>query len=65
MTSMKVLQIKVRRLKLLGCLLKLLANVQCTSTRKRIGHFAVMDGSEAEGDPVLIQTFFALLWKFF
>ena len=33
---MKVLQIKVRRLKLLGCLLKLLGNVQCTSTRKQI-----------------------------
>ena len=32
---MKVLQIKERRLKLFGCLLKLLANVQCTSTRKR------------------------------
>ena len=28
-----------------------------------IGHFTVMDGSEAEGDLVLIQTFFALLWK--
>ena len=24
-----------------------------------------MDGSEAEGDLVLIQTFFALLWKLF
>ena len=24
-----------------------------------------MDGSEAEGDFVLIQTFFALLWKLF
>ena len=32
--SMKVLQIKVRRLKLFGCSLKLLANMQCTSTRK-------------------------------
>ena len=32
---MKVLQIKGRRLKLFGCSLKLLANVQCTSTRKR------------------------------
>ena len=31
----------------------------------RIGHFTVMDGSEAEGDLVLIQTFFALLWKLF
>ena len=30
-----------------------------------IGHFTVMDGSEAEGDLVLIQTFFALLWKLF
>ena len=29
------------------------------------GHFTVMDGSEAEGDLVLIQTFFALLWKLF
>ena len=33
--SMKVLQIKVHRLKLFGCSLKLLANVQCTSIRKR------------------------------
>ena len=32
---MKVLQIKVHRLKLFGCSLKLLANVQCTSTGKR------------------------------
>ena len=30
-----------------------------------IGHFTVIDGSEAEGDLVLIQTFFALLWKLF
>ena len=30
-----LLQIKVHRLKLFGCSLKLLANVQCTSTRKR------------------------------
>ena len=30
-----------------------------------IDHFTVMDGSEAEGDLVLIQTFFALLWKLF
>ena len=30
-----------------------------------IGHFKVMDGSEVEGDLVLIQTFFALLWKLF
>ena len=30
-----------------------------------IGHFTIMDGSEAEGDLVLIQTFFALLWKLF
>ena len=29
------------------------------------GHFTVMDGSEGEGDLVLIQTFFALLWKLF
>ena len=29
----------------------------------RIGHFTVMDGSEGEGDLVLIQTFFALLLK--
>ena len=29
------------------------------------GHFTVMDGSEAKGDLVLIQTFFALLWKLF
>ena len=33
--------------------------------RYQIGHFTVMDGSEAEGDLVLIQTFFALLWKLF
>ena len=33
--SMKVLQIKVRRLKLFGCSLKLLANAQCSLTRKR------------------------------
>ena len=32
---MKVLQINLRRLRLFGCSLKLLANVQCTSTRKR------------------------------
>ena len=30
-----------------------------------IGHFTVMDGSEGEGDLVLIQTYFALLWKLF
>ena len=30
-----------------------------------IGHFIVKDGSEGEGDLVLIQTFFALLWKLF
>ena len=28
-------------------------------------YFTVMDGSEAEGDFVLIQIFFALLWKLF
>ena len=33
--SIKVLQIKVHRLKLFGCSLKLLTNVQCTSTGKR------------------------------
>ena len=33
--SMKVLQIKVCRLKLFGCSLKLLLNVQCTLNRKR------------------------------
>ena len=32
---------------------------------RTIGHFTVIDGSEAEGDLVLIQTFFALLWKLF
>ena len=31
----------------------------------QIGHFTVIDGSEADGDLVLIQTFFALLWKLF
>ena len=30
-----------------------------------IGHFTVVNGTEAEGDLVLIQTFFALLWKLF
>ena len=30
-----------------------------------ICNFTVMDGSEGEGDLVLIQTFFALLWKLF
>ena len=30
----------------------------------RIGHFTVMDGSEGEGDLVLIQTFF-LFYFFF
>ena len=30
-----------------------------------IGNFTVMDGSEGAGDLVLIQTFFALLWKLF
>ena len=30
-----------------------------------IGHFTVMERSEAEGDLVLIQTFSALLWKLF
>ena len=29
------------------------------------GHFTIIDGSEAEGDLVLLQTFFALLWKLF
>ena len=33
-STMKVLQIKVHRLKVFGCSFKLLANVQCTSTRK-------------------------------
>ena len=32
---------------------------------EEIGYFTVMDGSEGEGDLVLIQTFFALLWKSF
>ena len=31
----------------------------------KIGHFTLMDGSEAEGHLVLIQTFFAFLWKLF
>ena len=35
------------------------------SSQPLIGHLTVMDGSEAEGDLVLIQTFFALLWKLF
>ena len=30
-----------------------------------LGHFTVMDGGEGEGDLVLLQTFFALLWKLF
>ena len=32
---------------------------------REIGHFTVMGESEGEGDLVLIQTFFALLWKLF
>ena len=32
---------------------------------EEIGYFTVMDGSEGEGDLVLIQNFFALLWKLF
>ena len=36
-----------------------------TLHNSRIGYFTVMDGSEGEGDLVLIQTFFALLWKLF
>ena len=35
--SMKVLQINLRRLKLFGCSLQLLGNVQCTSTLLRLG----------------------------
>ena len=37
----------------------------CCGQVLQIGHFTVMDGSEGEGDLVLIQTFFALLWKLF
>ena len=33
--------------------------------QEKIDHFTVIDGSEADGDLVLIQTFFALLWKLF
>ena len=33
--------------------------------KRSIGHFTVMDGSEGEGDLVLIQTLSALLWKLF
>ena len=40
-------------------------NFLLTSNVLGIGHFTVIDGSEAEGDLVLIQTFFALLWKLF
>ena len=36
-----------------------------TQPESTTGHFTVMDGSEGEGDLVLIQTFFALLWKLF
>ena len=39
--------------------------VKTTKFTQSIGHFTVMDGSEGEGDLVLIQTFFALLWKLF
>ena len=39
--------------------------VRTTALLRRIGHFTVIDRSEAEGDLVLIQTFFALLWKLF
>ena len=36
-----------------------------TLHNSRIGYFTVMDGSEGEGDLVLIQTLSALLWKLF
>ena len=39
--------------------------VKKSCSYKSIGHFTVMDGSEVEGDLVLIQTVFALLWKLF
>ena len=38
---------------------------QAMPANPKIGHFTVMEGSEAESDLVLIQTFFALLWKLF
>ena len=40
-------------------------NALIIETIIQIGHFTVKDGSEAEGDLVLAQTFFALLWKLF
>ena len=40
-------------------------SVSVTVDTNRIGHFTVVDRSEAEGDLVLIQTSFALLWKLF
>ena len=44
----------------------MLRQIAKTAANKSIiGHFTVIDGSEAEGDLVLIQTFFALLWKLF
>ena len=43
-----------------------LKSILCQTLPTRgIGHFTVLDGSEGEGDLVLIQTFFALLWKLF
>ena len=42
-----------------------ISNCCVQSLHFTIGHFTVMDGSEGEGDLVLIQTFFALLWKLF
>ena len=42
---MNVLQIKVGRLKLLGCSLKLLANVHCTLTRKQVVTYKLISAS--------------------
>ena len=40
----------------------LIFQATCTCVPKSLGHFTVMDGSEAQGDLVLIQTF--LLYQF-
>ena len=45
---MNVLQIKVGRLKLLGCSLKLLANVHCTLTRKQVVTYKLISASYLE-----------------
>ena len=45
---MNVLQIKVGRLKLVGCSLKVLANVLCTLTRKQVVTYKLISASYLE-----------------